>query len=229
LPGEISAVTEILDRKTRDQVREVFKKLTGPVTVLFFGSLESSGSCQETLQLAREVAALSDKIALQALDLHRDADRARTYAIDKAPTLVIAAGKDRALTDFGIRLAGLPSGHEFSSFIQDILLVSQGDSGLAPATREYLKSLTQPLTLQVFVTPTCPYCPQAVVLAHRMAMENCLIRAEMIEAMEFPALAGRYNVSGVPQTTINDGARHVVGAVPEAKLLAALQETLQAA
>lgn len=222
-------MTEILDTKTRDQVREVFNKLTDPVTVLFFGSLESSGSCQETLQLAREVTALSDKITLESYDLQRDADRARTFAVDKAPTLVIAAGKDKALTDFGIRLAGIPSGHEFSSFIQDILLVSEGDSGLAPATREYLKSLSQPLTLQVFVTPTCPYCPPAVVLAHRMAMENRLIRAEMIEAMEFPALAGRYNVSGVPQTTINEGERHVVGALPETRLLAVLQETLQAA
>jgi hypothetical protein len=53
-----------------------------------------------------------------------------------------------------------------------------------------------------------------------MAMESALVEAEMVEAMEFPELADRHNVSGVPQTTINDGAAHVVGAMPEDALLA---------
>jgi hypothetical protein len=53
-----------------------------------------------------------------------------------------------------------------------------------------------------------------------MAMESALVEAEMVEAMEFPELADRHNVNGVPQTTINDGAAHVVGAMPEDALLA---------
>jgi hypothetical protein len=53
-----------------------------------------------------------------------------------------------------------------------------------------------------------------------MAMESALVEAEMVEAMEFPELADRHNVSGVPQTTINDGAAHVIGAMPEDALLA---------
>jgi predicted DsbA family dithiol-disulfide isomerase len=60
-----------------------------------------------------------------------------------------------------------------------------------------------------------------------MAMENPLVQAEMVEAMEFPELANRHNVSGVPQTTINDGAANVVGAVPEANLVAAIQQAIQ--
>ena len=58
------------------------------------------------------------------------------------------------------------------------------------------------------------------MLAHQMAMESALVEAEMVEAMEFPELADRHNVNGVPQTTINDGAAHVVGAMPEDALLA---------
>ena len=58
------------------------------------------------------------------------------------------------------------------------------------------------------------------MLAHQMAMESALVEAEMVEAMEFPELADRHNVNGVPQTTINDGAEHVVGAMPEDALLA---------
>jgi thioredoxin-related protein len=59
-----------------------------------------------------------------------------------------------------------------------------------------------------------------VLLAHKMALENHLVEAEMVEAMEFTDLADRHQVSGVPQTTINDGAGTVVGAVPEDYLLA---------
>jgi glutaredoxin len=83
-----------------------------------------------------------------------------------------------------------------------------------------LQGLTKPVNLLVFVTPTCPYCPQAVILAHQMALESPMIEAEMVEATEFPDLSMRFNVSGVPQTTINDGAGTVVGAVPPGNLMA---------
>ena len=107
-------------------------------------------------------------------------------------------------------------------------MVSRRDSGLDPKTREYLKNLQQPLHLQVFVTPTCPYCPRAVLLAHQMAMENPqMILAEGVEATEFPDLASRFHVRGVPQTVINAGAGIVVGAVPEQNLLAQIQQALQ--
>jgi hypothetical protein len=65
-----------------------------------------------------------------------------------------------------------------------------------------------------------------VVLAHQMAMENPLISAEMVEAYEFPELADRYAVSGVPQTTINKGVGTVVGAVPESYLLDEIKRVL---
>jgi hypothetical protein len=65
-----------------------------------------------------------------------------------------------------------------------------------------------------------------VLLAHQMALESPLIEAESIEAMEFPDLSERFNVSGVPQTTINGGAATVVGAVPEEYLLAEIQRAV---
>ena len=60
-----------------------------------------------------------------------------------------------------------------------------------------------------------------------MAMESPLVEAEMVEAMEFPDLADRFNVSGVPQTTINAGKGTVVGAVPEDHLLKEIQRALK--
>jgi glutaredoxin-like protein len=132
---------------------------------------------------------------------------------------VIAGVDGGQVLDYGVRFAGVPSGHEFSSLIQDLILVSGRDSGLNPQTREFLGGLEKPVLLQVFVTPTCGYCPRAVVLAHQMAMESPMVEAEMVEATEFPELSQRFGVSGVPQTTINEGAGTVVGALPEENLL----------
>ncbi len=64
------------------------------------------------------------------------------------------------------------------------------------------------------------------MLAHQMAMESPWVQAEMVEAMEFPDLSDQFNVSGVPQTTINVGAASVVGAVPEEHLVAEIQRAI---
>ena len=60
-----------------------------------------------------------------------------------------------------------------------------------------------------------------------MAIESPLVEAEAVEASEFPELADRFNVSGVPQTTINMGTGTVVGAVPEDRLVAEIQQALK--
>jgi hypothetical protein len=65
-----------------------------------------------------------------------------------------------------------------------------------------------------------------VVLAHQLALESPMVEAEMVEAMEFPELANRFRVSGVPQTTVNQGAGTVVGAVPEENLLAEIMRVV---
>ena len=147
-------MTELLNDNVRQQIRDVFAELKDPVHILFFGSQENCAYCNDTRQLAEEVAALSDKLSLGIHDLQTDAALAGQYHVDKAPGLVIAAKNGADISDYGIRLAGIPSGHEFTSLIQDILLVSGRDSGLSPATREFLKGLTRPVQLQVFVTPT---------------------------------------------------------------------------
>ena len=66
-----------------------------------------------------------------------------------------------------------------------------------------------------------------MVLAHQLAMESPLVQAEMVEAMEFPELSDRQNVSGVPQTSINDGLGTVVGAYPEDQLIVEIRNTIK--
>jgi glutaredoxin-like protein len=219
-------MTRLLNDDLVGQIREVFAGMQNPVQIMFFGSETDCTYCVETSQLVGELAELSEQISLSIYDIQKDHDLASMYNVDKAPGLVIAAREGDQITDFGVRLSGIPSGHEFNSLIQDILMVSMRDSGLNPQTRETLKGLETPITLQVFVTPTCPYCPQAVVLAHKMAMESPMIQAEMVEATEFPELSSRHNVSGVPHTVVNDGKGNLVGAVPETNLLAEIQRVL---
>jgi glutaredoxin-like protein len=220
---------KLINESIAQQVQEVFVNLQNPVEVLFFGKQDDCEYCPETRQLLEEVATLSDKIAFTAYDIETDEIVARQYKVDKVPGFVIAARVAEMFVDYGVRFAGIPAGHEFTSLIQAIVMVSGRDSGLAQPTRDYLKGLEKPVLLQVFTTPTCPYCPRAVVLAHQMAIESPMVQAEMIDAIEFLELSDRYAVSGVPQTTINDGAAHVVGAVPEQRLLMELRQILETA
>ncbi len=147
-------MSNLLNEDIVSQIREVFEKMDQPVHVLFFGAAQNCEYCGEARQLAEEVIALSDKLSLDVHDLDADAELARAYNMDKAPGMALTYKDGGQIVDLGIRYAGIPSGHEFSSFIQDILLASGRDSGLSAATRAFLKSLTAPVSLQVFVTPT---------------------------------------------------------------------------
>ena len=101
--------------------------------------------------------------------------------------------------------------------------VGGDEVNLQPATLEFLKTLDRDLHIQVFVTPTCPYCPRAVMLAHHLAYASPRVKADMVEAMEFPELSSRYNVFGVPRTVINEVV-HQEGAAPEPLMLQKLRE-----
>ncbi|MBI5566205.1 MAG: thioredoxin family protein [Chloroflexi bacterium] len=226
----------LLNSELQEQVRQALAAMTGPVKVVLFtqgadnapgvGALECD-YCTEARQLIEEVAALSDRIALEVRDLMADAPLAAHYHIDKIPALAILADGP-APKDYGIRLYGVPAGYEFSTLIEDLLLVSRRETGLSAKTIDELKRLTQPVHIQVYVTPTCPYCPRAVVLAHRLALASDLITADMVEANEFPHLSNKYQVYGVPRTVIDD-VLHVEGALPETALVTELLKVLDTA
>jgi len=219
---------KVLDPQITSQIQQAFDGIVEPVQVLLFTSKANCDYCNETQQLLEEVIALNDNVELSVYDIEQNQDLASKFNVTNTPGIVIAAKDEQDIKNFGIQYSGIPAGHEFSTLINDILMVSKRDSGLDAKTRKYLKTLDRPLHLQVFVTPTCPYCPRAVLLAHQMAMENpMMITAEGVEATEFPDLANRFNVRGVPQTVINAGSGMVVGAVPEQNLLAEIRRALQ--
>ncbi|MCD4672078.1 MAG: thioredoxin family protein [Anaerolineaceae bacterium] len=218
---------KLLNNEIEEQIRQVFQEIKDPVVALFFGSkAENCDYCKDTQQMLEELTALSDKIELQVFDLEENAATAEKYHVTMAPGIAMTRKQGDELVDYGVRFAGIPSGHEFTSLVRSFLLVSSGESGLAPATRKFLKTVKKPVNLQVFITPTCPYCPQAVILAHQLAVESPFVDALMVEAMEFPELSNRYGVGGVPHTTINFDAESVVGAAPESMLIAKIQQAL---
>lgn len=203
----------LMNDQIRNDVKAMLADLDAPVTFKVFTQEFECQYCKETRELVEEVAALSGKLSVEVYDFVKDKAVADGLGIDKIPAVAIVGAKD-----YGIRLYGIPSGYEFGTLIEDIKLASSGDSGLAPDTRKMVAKLTRPVRVQVFTTPTCPYCPRAVVLAHQLAVESDLITADGVEVVEFPHLATTYQVMGVPRTVI-DEAIHIEGAVPEPMLM----------
>jgi glutaredoxin-like protein len=216
----------LISEKDAEFLRKEFEtELVNPVKMIMFTQTIECQFCAETRQIVEEIAALSDKVTAHIYNFVTDKATADLYDIDKIPAVAIVRDENGEERDYGIRFFGIPSGYEFTSIIEDIMDVSRGESGLQPKTKEALAGITDPVHLQVFVTPTCPYCPQAVRLAHKLAIESDLIKADMVEAIEFPHLSNKYHVHGVPRTVINE-SMHQEGAVPEPLLMAKLLEAV---
>lgn len=217
----------LLDKDTRNQLTEMFQALQKPVKMVVFSQEMECQYCKETREIAEELAALSGKISLEVYDFIADKALADQYGVDKIPATIILEGGE-AGKDYGIRYYGIPSGYEFSSLIHDVMMVSEGDPQLSNEMTDWLAELKTPVHLQVFVTPTCPYCPQAVLLAHKLAMASDMVQADMVEATEFPHLSNKYQVMGVPRTVINETVFQE-GAAPEPMILAKLKEAVAVA
>jgi glutaredoxin-like protein len=214
----------LLKEEDRQSLIKEFEALQNPVKLVMFTQELECQYCRETRMIAEEVAELSDMISLEVYNFVTDKEVAEQYDIDKIPAIAVLRGGDEP-KDYGIRFYGIPSGYEFSSLIEDVMMVSQGESGLSEKTKAQVAELTQPVHFQVFVTPTCPYCPRAVRLAHQLALESELIKGDMVEAIEFPHLSMKYQVQGVPRTVINETV-HIEGAVPEPMLMARFKEAM---
>ncbi len=148
-------MTKLLPDQIVTQVKQVFAgQLSQPVEVLLFTRQEDCEACEDTRRLLEEVTELSEKLSLQVFDIDEHAELARQLHVDKTPGIVLAAADNGQRTDYGVVFAGVPSGYEFSTLVNDLILVSGRDSRLQPQTRAFLQELKQPLLLQVFTTPT---------------------------------------------------------------------------
>jgi len=190
----------LLPEEKKELLRNEFKeKLVDPVKLIMFTQEMECKYCSETRQLAQEITTLSDRITVDVFDFVADVQKAQEYGIDKIPAIAVI-GK----IDHGVRIFGIPYGYELQTLIEAITNVSRGTTNLSDRTKEIIKDIKNPVHIQVFVTLTCPHCPTAAAIAHKLAVQSDMIRADVIDAQEFPALAQKYSVIGVPKIVINE-------------------------
>lgn len=202
----------LLSEQDRQTVRGHLAVIEEPVRLLFFTqTIGAPETAQVAKQVLDEIVSLSDLLTLEEVNFILEQDRAREYGIEQIPAIVLLRGEQ----DTRIRFLGAPAGYEFMSLIEAVILAGTSDSGLTPDSRALVaKHVTSPLEIRVFVTPTCPHCPRAVTLAHRMAVESPFIRASCVEATEFMELSRKFRVTGVPKTVVNESIE-ILGALPE--------------
>ena len=212
----------LLQEKDRIVVREKFEKeLKDEVTILLFKKRASGiwtpnededlvcRYCKETEELYKEVIELSDLLKLETYTIENNKEKFDEYKVERIPTAVIK-GHNKGL----IRFVGIPAGYEFATLLEDLIDASKGKVDLKERNKRKVEAVKEPLHIQVFVTPTCPYCPRAVRIAHKMAFLNENILADMVEASEFPNLSEKYGVYAVPKIVVNDKVEFE-GALPE--------------
>lgn len=201
-------MADLLDEKTRKELKRVLGKLPARVDILYFTQENACPSCRDQQRVLEELASHTDKIRLKIFDFVRDSEEAARYRIDKIPATAVVGKKD-----YGIRLYGMTTGYEFQSLVEAVIMVATDKSGLSPEFEELISRVETPVHIEVMTTLTCPYCPRAVHAAVQLAMVNDNIRADMVESVEFPHLAQRYDVTGTPKTVVNE-THSFVGALP---------------
>lgn len=197
-----------------DDVKEQAKKILEPIKTKITIDFHENPSAQlnhEIKDLLETISSLNENISLNT-----------SSEGENTPYFDLKGEKNEGT----IRFMGIPSGHEFSTLLSSLVMVSTGKHDLSSETVDYLKEVKKPLDLKVFITPTCPHCPSATFLAQRMAMVSTGITASMVEAMEFPELSQHFEVSGVPHTIINDQKGGFVGSHPENSAVSEIKKVL---
>jgi glutaredoxin-like protein len=201
---EAKSLSLIPDDKKELLKNDFKEKLVDPVKIVMFTQEFECQFCSNTRKLSQELATLNGKITTEIYDFVADGAKAKEYGIDKIPALAIIGKKD-----YGVRIYGIPYGYELQTLVEAIINVSKGKTDLSDKTKSILAEVKSPVHIQVFVTLTCPHCPAAAAVAHKLAIESDMVKADVIDSSEFPDLAIKHNVIGVPKIIINEKVEFV--------------------
>jgi alkyl hydroperoxide reductase subunit AhpF len=152
----------LISPSDQQKLRESFAEMTRPVRLLFFTQTLGCDTCLQTRQILDELPPLSDRITIEEVNLILEPDRAKTYGVDRAPAVAIAyqdgsqdpAAPEIVWQDSRIRFLGAPSGYEFMSLVQAVLLAGGRGSRLSADSLKLIAAVNQRVTMQVFTTPT---------------------------------------------------------------------------
>jgi alkyl hydroperoxide reductase subunit AhpF len=140
----------LLSPADQDKLRSAFDEMTSTVHVLFFTQTLDCETCTQTRQILDELPPLSGKITIEEVNFVLEKDKAAQYGIDRVPAIALAG----EASDSRIRFLGAPSGYEFISLVQAVLLVGGRASSLTPENLARVTGVDRPMTMKVFTTPT---------------------------------------------------------------------------
>jgi len=214
-PAKPAGDVWILPEKHREELAKIFETLVNPVNIHIFTQPGQNDQVNVFVTaFCNDLARLSGKIVLHFETL--DGEAARKHGLDFSPSLLLEPER------YAIRYVGAPLAEEGRSFLETVLMISKRDSGLTKESRDLLSALDTKRRIKVFVSPTCPYCPNQVLNAFRAAIERPdLVEAWCVDISQARHLAELQGVSSVPHTVFNDQLT-VLGLEPEQRFVAEL-------
>ena len=180
------------------QLRQTFDQLPNEIPLyLFVDHSQDDVFVQACRQVVRAFRELTPKITIK--EYYLDHELASKWRVDSSPTLLLDP------EHYNIRWLGAPMGEEGRSFLEAMILLGMGKSGMSDQSAKVMQRIESPRDVKIFVSPTCPYCPQQVVNGLRAAIEKPdLVSLEVVDIQNRPDLAEQYNAQSVPQAYAND-------------------------
>ncbi len=195
---------KLLTDKNRTEISFMIGDLKDKVRILAFYSDVSCPTCLDTMQYIEEICELNEKLDLNKYEKTKHTEIFQKYDISLVPALIVSNSESKIS---GIRFYGIPSGYEIHSFIHAIKMVSGIENSIESEIIERIKRLNKTFHIDVFITPTCSFCPQAVINGHILAYYNDNISCYMIESTSMLEYAKSFEISSVPVTLINGKTR----------------------
>jgi len=199
------------------QLKATFEQLPNDIPLyLFTAKGHEDVFTQANRQVIRAFRELSSRITLREHNL--DHELAKKWNVTHSPTLLIAPEK------YSIKWLGAPMGEEARTFLEILILVGLGKSQLSEQSLKVIKRIDSARQVKIFVSPTCPYCPQQAINAVKAAIEMPQkISLDIIDIQSEPEIADQYSAQSVPQAYAND-ILIGQGAQPEEVFMLSLQK-----
>lgn len=203
---------ELFSDATRQQLNVVFGRMSRPVTLAL--ELDDTPLSTELRGFIDALVALSGgKLKSTVDDGEYEKDDTGRAVFDVEHVLPAARPCVRMVVDgepTGLAFHGVPSGHEFNSFVLGLYNVAGPGQPLGDDLIERAKSIASPLNIMILVSLTCTMCPETVLASQRLASLNPAVRAEAYDVSHFPELKDQYGAMSVPCIVINRGGEQTV-------------------
>ncbi len=190
----------LLNDALREQIGSILARMERRVTLVSIVD-ESNAKSIELRDLVLDMASLGDKLEAQIVLKGQDEALEQKVAANKFPHVALL---NEAGEFSGVKFHGVPGGHELNSFILAIYNLAGPGQALEASVVDAIKSVDKKVNIKVAVSLACHLCPDVVVGAQRLAIENENIETEMLDISDFPELRSKHKIMSVPALIIND-------------------------